>query len=152
MNRLSVLISVFLESPVGTRAVAMNKRSWTDGRFNKRHQVFVVTTINPLNADSSESFGLQHLHCNGNQDLGGVALAANCTDRIYSLGKCQIGFIDLNLPLSSLGTRYPVNKHLSFGVDVFAYSICPAKMPTTLNIFMRLALPLKSAAVAMVEP
>ena len=37
----------------------------------------VVTTINPLNAYSSKRFGLQHLHCNGNQDLGGVALATN---------------------------------------------------------------------------
>ena len=46
------------------------------GRFNKRHQVLVVTTINPLNAYSSQSFGLQHLHCNGNQDLGGGVRAS----------------------------------------------------------------------------
>ena len=83
----------------------MNERSWTDGRFDKRHQVLVVTTINPLNAYSSKSFGLQHLHCYGNQDFGGVALAPDRTDRVYSVGKCQIGFIDLNLPVEQFSVR-----------------------------------------------
>ena len=83
----------------------MNEGTWTDGRFYKRHQVLVVTTINPLNAYSSKSFGLQHLHCNGNQDLGGVALAASGADRVYSVGKCQIGFIDFHLPMEQFSVR-----------------------------------------------
>ena len=83
----------------------MNERSWTDGRFDKWHQVLVVTTINALNAYSSKSLGLQHLHRNGNQDLGCVALAASGADRVYTVGKCQIGFIDLNLPMKQLSVR-----------------------------------------------
>ena len=77
----------------------MNERSWTDGRFDKRHQVLVVTTINSLNAYSAKPFGLQQLHCYGNQDLGGVALAAHSTDWFYSIGECKISFVDLNLPM-----------------------------------------------------
>lgn len=77
----------------------MNEGTWTDGRFNKRHQMIVITTLNSLNPYSSKSFGLQHLHCYGHQDLGGVALAPNRTDRIYSVRERQISFIDLHLPM-----------------------------------------------------
>ena len=83
----------------------MNERSWADGRLDKWHQVLVVTTINALNAYSSKSFGLQHFHRNGNQDLGCVAPAASGADRVYTVGKCQIGFIDLNLPMKQFSVR-----------------------------------------------
>ena len=83
----------------------MNERSWTHGPFNKGYQVLVVTTINSLNPYSSKSFGLQHLHCYGDQHLGGVTLSPHSTDRVYSVGECEIGFIDLNLPMKQLSAR-----------------------------------------------
>lgn len=96
---MSVSVSVFLELPVGGRAIAVDERSWTYRCLDKWHQVLVVTTINLLNPDSSKTFGLQHLHRYGNQNFGGVALAPSSTDWVYSISECKIGFIDLDLPM-----------------------------------------------------
>ena len=62
----------------------------------------MVTMINPLDTDSSKTFGLQHFHRYGDENLGGVALAANSTDRVCSISERKIGFINLNLPMEQL--------------------------------------------------
>lgn len=77
----------------------MNERSWSDRRFDKWHQVIVATPINSLNPYPSKAFGLQHLHCDGDQNLGGIALTSCCTDRVYSVSERKVGFIDLDFPM-----------------------------------------------------
>ena len=65
----------------------------------------MVATLNSLNPYSSKSFGLQHLHCDGDQNLGGVAFAPHSTDRVDSVSECKIGFIDLNLTMEQFPVR-----------------------------------------------
>ena len=52
-----------------------------------------------------KAFGLEKLHCNGDEGFGGVALATNSGPGLPTLGDGNVGLVDLDVALQLLASR-----------------------------------------------
>ena len=48
---------------------------------------------------------MEHFHCDGDQNLGGIALAPLGTDWVYPVTECKVGLIELNFPMEQFSVR-----------------------------------------------
>src|SRR5258705_765572 len=98
-------VALLGQGTVGWRAVSMHSGAWGDRIAHKGQHIALGVQRDASEPDTPKAFGLEKLHCNGDEGFGGVALATNSGPGLPTLGDCNIGLVDLDVALQLLASR-----------------------------------------------